>query len=1266
MSSSPEMHHQHQQQSGETAAPLTVDLKSSASGTPPPELATMTNVSVLDLHKDYNGGGGGTGGTGAGTATASVSSPNMGHEVATDMSVVVDDGTTEKVYDKETNTVYVYTTAAGGVGGHKLVTNGQQHQLTTIVQAVNGQQQQLPSPTQIHHAASADHGPVSVVEQNLLHARLIQHSEDQQQQQHLQQRMSPGQQQHQHQIHPTEGGCIADGHRLLPATINSNDNGGGGTGGASGPVADDGQQQHHHQHHHQHIGRLASPDHEQGGLRLLEDSHIQRLLGNQEIISREIINGEHHIITRNEHGETILTRIAISTADQLLSRMDNNIIYTTTGSPGGASSGGGGTGGPQEQLPTTVLQYEKDADDKHHQPGDHQNQHIAHSNSHHHQQQTAIYTTAAAAATAAAVPSADPSQAKQIVYTIGGGEPKNVIYGDPKAAMPHFESIPGAAGAGSGAGGGAGAGGAGDDDKPQIDYVYNDGSKTVIYTDQKGLESLYANNELGLIDGTQIVVQGNLQYTQQQGPDGTTVYVVSSDMNPEDISGLQQSTNNPSKLNGQTTPLDVDIQGLLLGAQSAISVKREPEDLRKEPKNPRSQKVSSSSSSSSSLPSPHVREPPPSPGSPSTETMYAAPGSTQIYLQGPSHQNSTAASASSNVNTNSPSPGSYAQYDMYPPNRLGPGGSAFITEPYTYREYFDNQGYAPARTIYGTATDSEGPQPATTYEGRFTKTGSIYTKTITSAGLTVDLPSPDSGIGADAITPRDQNNVQQSFDYAELCQAPTGLLDPNAAGHIPASVASLQRNLVVNGSQNSPTTSLGSSSAAAAAVATVAGAVVPPRSRPWHDFGRQNDADKVQIPKIYTDVGFKYYLESPSSSNQRREDDRITYINKGQFYGITLEYVHDPDKPLKNQTVKSVIMLLFREEKSPEDEIKAWQFWHSRQHSVKQRILDADTKNSVGLAGCIEEVSHNAIAVYWNPLESSAKINVAVQCLSTDFSSQKGVKGLPLHLQIDTFEDPRDTTVFHRGYCQIKVFCDKGAERKTRDEERRLTKRKMTATGRKKLDDLNHPVTDRSEFYGMSDLMKPPVLFSPSEDIDKLTSMDLQFYGHDADSLSGTSDNVKSPFLLHANKPATPTLKFHNHFPPDVPTDKKDPSIIMDGTMGAGNPMAEFAPQIKRQRMSPPLSERVMLYVRQDNEDVYTPLHVVPPTTVGLLNAIENKFKISSSRINTIYRKNKKGITARIDDDMIRHYCNEDIFILEVQRYEDDLYDITLTELPTH
>jgi len=32
----------------------------------------------------------------------------------------------------------------------------------------------------------------------------------------------------------------------------------------------------------------------------------------------------------------------------------------------------------------------------------------------------------------------------------------------------------------------------------------------------------------------------------------------------------------------------------------------------------------------------------------------------------------------------------------------------------------------------------------------------------------------------------------------------------------------------------------------------------------------------------------RYHLEAATSSSVRREDDKITYVNKGQFYGITL------------------------------------------------------------------------------------------------------------------------------------------------------------------------------------------------------------------------------------------------------------------------------------------------------------------------------------------------------------------------------------------
>lgn len=56
-------------------------------------------------------------------------------------------------------------------------------------------------------------------------------------------------------------------------------------------------------------------------------------------------------------------------------------------------------------------------------------------------------------------------------------------------------------------------------------------------------------------------------------------------------------------------------------------------------------------------------------------------------------------------------------------------------------------------------------------------------------------------------------------------------------------------------------------------------------------------------------------------------------------------------------------------------------------------------------------------------------------------------KGLPLLLQIDTYTDMRrNAKPVHRATTQIKVFCDKGAERKIRDEERKAMRKKTGVT----------------------------------------------------------------------------------------------------------------------------------------------------------------------------------------------------------------------------
>ncbi|KHN73726.1 Protein grainyhead [Toxocara canis] len=360
----------------------------------------------------------------------------------------------------------------------------------------------------------------------------------------------------------------------------------------------------------------------------------------------------------------------------------------------------------------------------------------------------------------------------------------------------------------------------------------------------------------------------------------------------------------------------------------------------------------------------------------------------------------------------------------------------------------------------------------------------------------------------------------------------------------------------------------------------------------------------IVIPKLENSLGFQYVLDAPISTSVRKEDDRMTYVNKGQFYTVSLDYIPDLCKPLKSATVKSQLMIVFREDKTYEEEIKTWQFWHSRQHSVKQRILEIDSKNSSGMIGQIEEIAHNAVQFYWNPTEqSSVKISIAVQCLSTDFSNQKGVKGLPLHIQIDTYDENDNNEVpFHRGYCQIKVFCDKGAERKLRDEDKRAQKRKLA--GRKKSEGEYHEPCERSEFYHMSDLTKRAALFIGPDEYD-------------------------SRFL--------------------------DSSLAFD-------PLSELEPVAKRPRTS----ERVMLYVRKREEQIYTPLHIVPPSLSGLIQAVGEKFGVESEKVSGLFKQCIKGVTVKLDDDMLKHYCNEDTFIIEIEQASDDpsCCTVTLVEIP--
>ena len=119
---------------------------------------------------------------------------------------------------------------------------------------------------------------------------------------------------------------------------------------------------------------------------------------------------------------------------------------------------------------------------------------------------------------------------------------------------------------------------------------------------------------------------------------------------------------------------------------------------------------------------------------------------------------------------------------------------------------------------------------------------------------------------------------------------------------------------------------------------------------------------------------------------------------------------------------------------------------------------------------------------------------------------------------------------------------------------------------------------------------------------------------------------------------------------------------------GTQDPMSN---DVKRRKTVPPTDTRMVVYVRQENEEIYTPLHLVPPTVPGLARAIESKYNVSANAIRCLYRRNKKGITAKLDDDLLKFYCNEDTFLMQVtaieleggEGHESIMYDITLCEI---
>ncbi|XP_030249132.1 grainyhead-like protein 2 homolog isoform X1 [Sparus aurata] len=401
---------------------------------------------------------------------------------------------------------------------------------------------------------------------------------------------------------------------------------------------------------------------------------------------------------------------------------------------------------------------------------------------------------------------------------------------------------------------------------------------------------------------------------------------------------------------------------------------------------------------------------------------------------------------------------------------------------------------------------------------------------------------------------------------------------------------------------------------------------------------------------------FQYSLEASMSLRPRQGDGPMAYLNRGQFYALTLSKTgftsslcqargkvrvsgltpsHRPDGSPSNSEqctiggselqqdsiVQSVIMVVFGEEKCRDEQLKNWKYWHSRQHTAKQRVLDiADYKESFSTIGNVEEIAYNAVSFTWDVSEE-AKVFISVNCLSTDFSSQKGVKGMPLIIQIDTYSyNSCSSRPIHRAFTQIKVFCDKGAERKLRDEEKKQLRKRMK--GKHGSSGPTSPIkrAENTLLKTLLDLDSQPVLFIP-------------------DAHFGSLQRAGQVFAFNTEEV------------------KKDGSVLVR-RMSCAAEEGGGPPQPKKSKVD----RRVLLYVRKECDEVFDALMLQTPTLRALMEAISEKYAVPVDKMAKVYQKSKKGVLVNMDDNIIQQYSNEDTFILAMESSANSLR-VTLSEI---
>lgn len=394
-----------------------------------------------------------------------------------------------------------------------------------------------------------------------------------------------------------------------------------------------------------------------------------------------------------------------------------------------------------------------------------------------------------------------------------------------------------------------------------------------------------------------------------------------------------------------------------------------------------------------------------------------------------------------------------------------------------------------------------------------------------------------------------------------------------------------------------------------------------------------------------------------------------------------------------------------------------WTYWYAQQPNANIRVFDVDERACKNVEE-INEIGCNAVSFSWNS-NIGATIVLRINCLSTEFSSQKGVKGTPLYIQTDTFEDTESLNPepADRCYCQIKVFRDKGAERKNKDESRTADRKlqKLLKNGQIPPSDQDpnnivttvfHKPCKQTVLTKTTVLSPKPVIFTApvrnlSFTVNGVEEMqaplapipEQKFYGPnyhvttptyqigagpgyvDVGSVGSTCSVSSSVTTISDQSPDTTwgsPNKQNNDSLFALIRDRESKRSISQALTATSTSPQDNAQHMNNAGPSDELHDRpsklariqssrpVTIYVKKSEERVYSALCLTKLTLDGLKEEVAAKYSIPKNMPVKLYKRTRKGLLIHMDTRMVDQFQDEDDFLVEVNfQNKEGIFEVT-------